>query len=107
MIYPQLFSELEAARWNLGSDVAWASFQPARITRRQLEGIKMNALLEWSAMPTAEMFLRDNPDDADFSAFMSIWFFEEQKHSLLLMEYLRHFAADLVPTEEELSRVRF
>lgn len=107
MIYPQLFAELESKRWSLGSDVPWHTFQADQITRRQLEGIKMNALLEWSAMPTAEMFLRDNPDDADFSAFMSIWFFEEQKHSLLLMEYLRHFAPDLVPTEQELSRVRF
>ena len=53
------------------------------------------------------MFLRDNREDSDFSAFMSIWFFEEQKHSLVLMEYLRRFRPDLVPTEEELHEVRF
>jgi hypothetical protein len=53
------------------------------------------------------MFLRDNRDDSDFSAFMSIWFFEEQKHSLVLMEYLRRFRPDLVPTEAELHEVRF
>jgi hypothetical protein len=51
--------------------------------------------------------LRDNRDDSDFSAFMSIWFFEEQKHSLVLMEYLRRFRPDLVPTEAELHEVRF
>jgi hypothetical protein len=38
---------------------------------------------------------------------MSIWFFEEQKHSLVLMEYLRRFRPDLVPTEAELHEVRF
>ena len=38
---------------------------------------------------------------------MSIWFYEEQKHSLVLMEYLRRFRPDLVPTEEELHAVRF
>jgi hypothetical protein len=38
---------------------------------------------------------------------MSVWFFEEQKHSLVLIEYLRRFAPDLMPTEEELHRVRF
>src|SRR5205085_1469204 len=54
-----------------------------------------------------EMFLRDNRGDSDFSAFMSIWFFEEQKHSLVLMEYLRRFRPDLVPTEQELHEVRF
>ena len=46
-------------------------------------------------------------DDSDFSAFMSVWFFEEQKHSLVLMEYLQRFRPDLVPTEEELHAVRF
>jgi hypothetical protein len=53
------------------------------------------------------MFLRDNRDDSDFSAFMSVWFFEEQKHSLVLMEYLRRFCPELVPTEQELHAVRF
>jgi hypothetical protein len=38
---------------------------------------------------------------------MSIWFYEEQKHALVLMEYLRRFRPDLVPTEQELHAVRF
>ncbi len=38
---------------------------------------------------------------------MSIWFFEEQKHSLVLMEYLKRFRPDLAPTEKELHDVRF
>ena len=67
----------------------------------------MNAITEWSALPATEMFLRDNHHDSDFSAFMSIWFYEEQKHSLVLMEYLRRFRPDLVPTEAELHAVRF
>jgi hypothetical protein len=53
------------------------------------------------------MFLRDNRHDADFSAFMSIWFYEEQKHALVLMEYLRRFRPGLVPSEAELDAVRF
>jgi hypothetical protein len=53
------------------------------------------------------MFLRDNRHDSDFSAFMSVWFFEEQKHSLVLMEYLRRFRPELVPTHDELHKVRF
>ena len=53
------------------------------------------------------MFLRDNHHDSDFSAFMSVWFFEEQKHALVLMEYLRRFKPEFVPSEEELHAVRF
>lgn len=106
MLYPSLFKQLEQARWSLADDVPWDSFDRSRLTERQLHGIKMNALLEWSAMPTAEMFLRDN-SDPDFAAFVSIWFFEEQKHSLALMEYLTRFAPEFVPTKDELAAVRF
>ena len=67
----------------------------------------MNAITEWAALPATEMFLRDNRNDSDFCAFMSIWFFEEQKHSLAMIEYLRRFRPELVPTEEELGNVRF
>jgi hypothetical protein len=67
----------------------------------------MNAITEWSALPATEMFLRDNRDDSDFSAFMSVWFYEEQKHALALIEYLRRFRPEYVPTEAELHAVRF
>ncbi len=107
MLFSKLFVEMEKARWSLFSDIPWEQFNADKLSDRQVHGIKMNALLEWAAMPTAEMFLRDNAKDPDFSAFMSIWFYEEQKHSLALLEYLRRFAPKHLPTEEELSEVRF
>ncbi len=107
MLYPELFRQLESVRWNMEQDIPWASFDAARLTEEQAQTVKMNAITEWAALPATEMFLRDNQDDSDFSAFMSVWFFEEQKHSLVLMEYLRKFRPDLVPTEAELQEVRF
>src|SRR5512141_1984529 len=107
MLYPELFSALERARWSLNDDVPWGSFDPTKLSDEQALTVKMNAITEWSALPATEMFLRDNRHDADFSAFMSIWFYEEQKHALVLMEYLRRFRPALVPTEEELQAVRF
>lgn len=107
MLFPKLFIDMEKYRWNLSTDIPWESFNAGKLSDRQLHGIKMNALLEWAAMPTAEMFLRDNPEDPDFAAFISIWFFEEQKHSLVLLEYLRRFAPEYLPTTEELNAVRF
>ncbi len=107
MLYPELFKSLEAVRWNMEADIDWASFDPSKLTDEQAMTIKMNAITEWAALPATEMFLRDNREDSDFSAFMSVWFFEEQKHSLVLIEYLRRFRPDLMPTEEELHRVRF
>jgi hypothetical protein len=107
MLYPELFRSMEEARWSLSEDVPWSSFDPALLTDEQALTVKMNAITEWAALPATEMFLRDNAGDADFSAFMSIWFYEEQKHALVLMEYLRRFRPELVPTEAELQAVRF
>jgi hypothetical protein len=107
MLYPELFKQLESVRWDMDKDIPWSAFEGDKLTDEQATTIKMNAITEWAALPATEMFLRDNRGDSDFSAFMSIWFFEEQKHSLVLMEYLRRFRPDMAPTEEELHAVRF
>jgi len=107
MLYPELFRSLEQVRWNMETDIPWDQFDASQLSDEQAQTIKMNAITEWAALPATEMFLRDNRNDSDFSAFISVWFFEEQKHALVLMEYLRRFRPDLVPTEEELHKVRF
>ncbi len=107
MLHPELFKSLETARWSMANDVPWDSFDASRLSDDQAMTIKMNAITEWSALPATEMFLRDNIDDSDFSAFMSIWFYEEQKHALVLMDYLQRFRPDLAPSEAELHEVRF
>ncbi|MBA2689722.1 MAG: ferritin-like domain-containing protein [Burkholderiales bacterium] len=107
MLYPEIFKSLEAVRWTMEKDVPWDSFEADKLSPEQALTVKMNAITEWSALPATEMFLRDNRHDSDFSAFMSVWFYEEQKHSLVLMEYLRRFCPSLMPTEEELHAVRF
>jgi hypothetical protein len=89
------------------TDIPWDTFDGSKLTDEQAQTIRMNAITEWSALPATEMFLRDNRGDSDFCAFMSVWFFEEQKHSLVLMEYLRRFRPEYVPTEAELHNVRF
>ena len=107
MLYPELFKSMEAVRWHMDRDIPWDDFDGSKLTDEQAYTIKMNAITEWSALPATEMFLRDNREDSDFCAFISIWFFEEQKHSLVLMEYLRRFRPELLPTEAELDKVRF
>ncbi len=107
MLFPELFRSLEQVRWNMETDIPWDQFDANLLSDEQAQTIKMNAITEWAALPATEMFLRDNRDDSDFSAFISVWFFEEQKHALVLMEYLRRFRPDLLPTEEELHKVRF
>jgi len=107
MLYPELFKAFEAVRWTIENDVPWGEFDTVKLSDEQALTIKMNAITEWAALPATEMFLRDNREDSDFCAFMSVWFYEEQKHSLVLIEYLRRFRPDLVPSEQELHAVRF
>ena len=107
MLYPDLFKSFERVRWSMDDDVPWDQFDASKLTPEQAQTIKWNAITEWAALPATEMFLRDNRHDSDFSAFMSVWFYEEQKHALVLMEYLRRFCPDLMPTEAELHAVRF
>jgi len=106
MLYPELFKTLERVRWSF-DDIPWDRFDGSLLSDEQALTIKMNAITEWAALPATEMFLRDNRHDSDFSAFMSVWFYEEQKHALVLMEYLRRFRPEWVPTEAELHAVRF
>ena len=107
MLYPELFRQFESVRWSLETDIPWHEFDRDLLSDDQARTIKMNAITEWAALPATEMFLRDNHGDSDFCAFMSIWFYEEQKHALVLIEYLRRFRPGLVPTEDELHAVRF
>ena len=107
MLFPDLFKSFEAVRWNLERDIPWDRFDASLLSEEQALTIKMNAITEWAALPATEMFLRDNSHDSDFCAFMSVWFYEEQKHALVLIEYLRRFRPDLAPTEDELHAVRF
>lgn len=107
MLYPEIFKSLERVRWNLEEDIPWDRFDASKLSDEQALTIKMNAITEWAALPATEMFLRDNIDDSDFCAFLSVWFYEEQKHALALIEYLRRFRPALVPTEDELHAVRF
>ncbi len=107
MLYPELFKQLESVRWDMDKDIPWAQFDGALLSDEQALTVKMNAITEWAALPATEMFLRDNREDSDFSAFLAVWFFEEQKHALVLIEYLRRFRPELAPTEQELHEVRF
>ncbi len=107
MLYHSLFKSLESVRWNMEKDIPWQDFNADLLSDEKALSIKMNAITEWAALPATEMFLRDNQHDSDFSAFMSIWFFEEQKHSLVLIEYLKRFKPEFVPTIDDLHAVRF
>lgn len=104
MLYDILFRKLERARWSLDRDVRWEALDREAIGAEELHHIRQNCLTELSALYAEEMFIRDFYDDIDFCQFMSIWYYEEMKHCLVLKEYLKRFG--LEPGEEEMRRQR-
>ena len=46
MLYPELFKQLEAVRWDMGKDIPWDLFDPSLLTDEQAQTIKMNAITE-------------------------------------------------------------
>jgi hypothetical protein len=49
MLYPELFSSLEAVRWNMARDIPWDRFDATLLSDEQALTIKMNAITEWAA----------------------------------------------------------
>ncbi|MEO6625069.1 MAG: ferritin-like domain-containing protein, partial [Burkholderiaceae bacterium] len=51
MLYPELFKQLEAVRWDMGRDIPWQDFDRSKLTPEQAQTIKLNAITEWAALP--------------------------------------------------------
>lgn len=104
MLYDDLFLRLEKVRWNLGEDIHFDDIDEGKLTDQWVHDITQICLTELSALYATEMFLRDFYADIDFCSFISVWFYEEMKHHLVLRKYLEHIG---VPVEEgDLPKLR-
>ena len=88
MIYDDLFIRLERARWQLSSDIPFDTIDPSLVNEQWRFDLRQICLTELSALYATEMFLRDFYTDIDFCSFVSIWFYEEMKHHMVLRKYL-------------------
>lgn len=104
MLYHRFYKRLEGVRWSMEQDVPWTSIQKEKLSREQLQFVKANALIEWTAVDASEAFLRDFQNNSDFSSFISVWFFEEMKHFLVLKRYVEQFGLEV--TAGECQRMR-
>ncbi|MDP1532309.1 MAG: ferritin-like domain-containing protein, partial [Rubrivivax sp.] len=44
MLYPELFKQLEAVRWNMDTDIPWDRFDASKLDDAQAQTVKMNAI---------------------------------------------------------------
>ena len=99
-LYDRLFRRLEAVRWDL-ADIPFDEVDKAAVSRETLDFVRVNCLMELSSLYATRMFLRDFRWNTDFCQFMSVWYFEEMRHYLVLREYLKVFGIE--PDHEKLG----
>jgi hypothetical protein len=105
MLYDDLFVRLERARWNFTDEIDFTTIDHSLLTEQWLHDLRQICLTELSALYATEMFLRDFYADIDFCSFISIWFYEEMKHHMVLRKYLEHCGQSF-DEEKELPRLR-
>jgi hypothetical protein len=106
MLYEKHFERMERNRWMLTRDVPWEQLQPELLPEGLLEDLRYICLTELSALYATEMFIRDFYEDIDFSAFVSIWFYEEMKHFLTMKKYINKCGLHLPDLDTELPKLR-
>ena len=87
-LYDRMFRRLEKVRWSL-ADIEFGTVDKSRVSEATLSFLQVNCAMELSSLYAVRMFLRDFRTRPDFCQFMSIWYYEEMKHYLVLREYLK------------------
>ena len=90
MLYDDLFVRLERARWTFSDEIDFSTIDRSQLTDQWIHDVRQICLTELSALYATEMFLRDFYTDIDFCSFISVWFYEEMKHHMVLRRYLEH-----------------
>lgn len=87
-LYPDLTDVAEAVRWKL-SDLPWKAFQKAQATPGLMGVVREMAYSEQTTFSATQKFMEAFGDDPDFSQWVSVWFYEETRHPLVLLEWLK------------------
>ena len=93
-LYDRIFRRLERARWSL-AEIPFGEIDKGLLDDETLTLLRVNCLMELSSLYATRMFLRDFRENPDFCQFVSVWYYEEMKHYLVLREYLKVY--DLAP----------
>lgn len=89
-IFYRLAEKAERMRWRF-QDIPWGDIRKERVTEGWLELVRQSAFSELTTFSASQRFLKDFWEDPDFSQWVSVWFYEETRHSQALVKWLRHF----------------
>lgn len=106
LIFPDLYDRLERARWHM-SDIPFDQIDKTKVDEEIIHDIKHVTLTELGALPATKMFIRDFGHDSDFQRFISVWSFEEGKHSLALQRWLEKLGVEITAPEMDKINIDF
>jgi ferredoxin len=87
-LYPTVMNVAEQVRWKV-SDLPWDRFDPAKATPELKAVVREMAYSEQTTFSATQKFMAAFGKDADFSQWISVWFYEETRHPLVLLEWLK------------------
>jgi hypothetical protein len=103
--FDELFAAHERVRWSPLHDVPpLTEIDRGKIDDDMVDGLVMLARAEFSSIPAILDLLRIFRDDADLTAWLSIWFAEEVRHHLVLRQWAEAAGRDAAGMVPELYR---
>src|SRR5262249_21078874 len=86
-LYAELLRVAESVRWTPGT-VPWERFDLARATTELRAVVRVMAYSEQATFSATQRFMQAFSDDPDFSQWISVWFYEETRHPMVLLRWL-------------------
>jgi hypothetical protein len=85
----RLYDEAERVRWRM-EDIPWHQIDRERVSVSLRTLVREVAYSELTTTSATRRFLTELGDDADFTHWISVWFYEESKHPHVLLRWLHH-----------------
>lgn len=82
-----IYKEHAKVRWEL-SHIPWDQIDPSAATEEEVRIARALAFGESNAIAALHLFLNETQDDYDFSAYASLWSFEEIRHHYAFRTWL-------------------
>ncbi len=86
-IFPSAISTSEGVRWSIES-LPWSTFDAARASPALIAVVREMAYSEQTTFSATGRFMQAFGADIDFSQWISVWFYEETRHPLVLLRWL-------------------
>lgn len=85
--YAQLARVAEEARWRQ-ADLPWGRFDASGVSKGLREIVREMAFSEQTTYSATQRFMQTFADDAEFTQWLSVWFYEETRHPSVLLRWL-------------------